>query len=117
MRIWVLCVLIGFGTVGGLKGQAASPAPAVPGRATAPANLPPPQKLPIVRQIRKTVSFIELTCNNGGTTVTDKGTGFYVFTPMKDLVRAADSPIWSQIATSPSAGTRTDTRCLYTRLR
>src|SRR5258706_12401781 len=85
MRIWVLCVLMGLGTVGRLMGQSGSPAPAVPGQATAPANVPPPQKLPIVRQIRKTVSFIELICQNGDLTVTDRGTGFYVYYPDERL--------------------------------
>src|SRR5258708_16910626 len=75
--------MMSLGTVSRMTGQGATLGPASPARPTAPGA--PLQQLPIVKQIRKTVSFIELSCQNGNQIVTDKGTGFYIWYPDERL--------------------------------
>jgi len=64
---------------------------------TAPPAGPPADQLPLVKQIRKTVSFIDLVCESGQTLHKVRGTGFFVWYPEQ---RASESAGFTYLVTN-----------------
>src|SRR5579863_1687051 len=70
---WLVLALSAFA-------QTAGPAASAP-----PAPPPVPPSAPVIKQLRETVSFIQLLCQNGADVLDLRGTGFFVFYPDQRL--------------------------------
>jgi hypothetical protein len=78
--------------------KAISPAPTQTATPAPPAQTPHPSvTLPFERQMRKTVSFIELVCQDGDKLVKVQGTGFFIIIPEK---RISDSAGFAYLVTN-----------------